>query len=173
MQACRTDTKEPDHANTCRPIIRACTGFFDKWEASVNVHVGQSRLDQTFAFSKPESRRMQDRLKPVHQFVTNSNEHAGCYNNQACSIQMHGPASYVRGLRMGCKRSSIYCAINFIGPFSTHPLLGHQTSSGSRPPPLSYGIISKADFHIAEHFKDNNFKFKLLPYRITVHYASS
>ena len=41
-----------DHANTCRPIIRACTGFFDEWEASVNVHVGQLRLDRTFAFSK-------------------------------------------------------------------------------------------------------------------------
>ena len=33
VQACRTDTKEPDRANTCRPIIRACTGFFDEWEA--------------------------------------------------------------------------------------------------------------------------------------------
>ena len=44
----------PDHANTCRPIIRACTGFSDEWEASVNVRVGHSRLDQTFAFSKPD-----------------------------------------------------------------------------------------------------------------------
>ena len=37
VQAYRTDTMKPDHANTCRPVFRACTGFSDEWEASVNV----------------------------------------------------------------------------------------------------------------------------------------
>ena len=85
---------EQDHANTCRPIIRACTGFFDEWEASVNVHVGHSRLDQTLLSQNQTSCRAQDRLKPVHQFVTNSSEQA-VNNNRACSIQMHVPAKRI------------------------------------------------------------------------------
>ena len=72
VQACRTNTMEPDQANTYRPIIRACTGFFDEWEASVNVHVGHSRLDQTLLSQNQTSCRAQDRLKPIHHFVTNS-----------------------------------------------------------------------------------------------------
>ena len=60
-----------DHAITCRPIIRTCTGFFDEWEASVNVHVavGQSRLDQNFAFSTdPAGARQTESCSPVRHY---------------------------------------------------------------------------------------------------------
>ena len=97
VQACRTNTMEPDHANTCKPTVRARTGFFDEWDASVVfTYVNRNWIKLPLS-QNPTSRRAQDRLKPVHQFVTNSSEQAVTIIKPArykCMDQHHADVSW-------------------------------------------------------------------------------